>query len=483
MFSGPFWLVCLHLALAIPAVFHALLRKRHSRSAFGWIVFTIGYPLVGPVIYGLFGVNRVRTRSRQIRDEMEGKSDFHRVGSELTLFSSAKYEKLLTENQRRLLRVGTAVTTSTVTANNRVQPLQNGEQAYPAMLEAIARATERVWLITYIFETNETGRAFIDALGDAHDRGVDVRVIIDGFGEFYSWPHAGPLLRARGVSVGRFLRPRLIPPQIFANLRNHRKLLAVDSSVGFTGGMNIGGRHMVDPPETKRPVQDLHFRVEGPVVHDLERLFLHDWRYVTRSKEAYEPVRPAPEHGEEHRPAFCRVIPDGPDHDLSKLETVYQSVISAADHRVTIITPYFLPSEQMQASLTSAAIRGVDVTVILPVKSNLFYVQAATRRSLRWLLRHDIKVTLQAEPFSHTKLLVIDDSYVLCGSANVDPRSLRLNFELAVEIIDAALVDELDAYIEEVLSRSKLITLEELESRPLAQRLIDGFFWLFSPYL
>lgn len=484
MFTAPLWLIILHIVLATVAAGHALLHKRHSRSALGWIVFVIGYPLVGPVLYGLFGINRVRTRSKQLRDENDGKSDFHRVGRDLSHFDSAKYWEKFSENQRRLLRIGTAVTTSTVQPDNDVRMLINGEQAYPEMLDAIRNAKQRAWLATYIFETNEKGQEFIDALVEANDRGVDVRVLIDGVGEFYSCPRAGKELRQRGVRIARFLRPKLIPPQLFINLRNHRKLLVVDSTLGFTGGMNIGGRHMVDPPETSSPVQDLQFRMEGRVVEDLERLFLHDWRYVTRSKETYESLHTYDEFESADRSkAFCRVIPDGPDHDLSKLETVYHSVVAAADHRVTILSPYFLPTEQMQASLTAAAIRGVDVTVIVPERSNLWFVDAASFRGNRWLLKHFVKIKQQPAPFSHAKLLVVDDSYILCGSANVDPRSLRLNFELAVEIIQPELVDVIDEYVDEVLAKSKDLTLEDLENRPFYKRLMDGFFWLFSPYL
>lgn len=484
MVPNSVWLIILHIVLAAAASGHALLHKRHSRSALGWIAFVIGYPLAGPIIYGLFGVNRVRTRSKQIRDENDGKSDFHRVGRELSRFGLTKYRQHMTENQRRLLRIGTAVTTSTVQPNNDIRLLINGEAAYPEMLDAIRTAKQRVWLATYIFETNNKGREFIDALVEAKDRGVDVRVLIDGVGEFYSRPRAGRLLRKRGVKVGRFLRPKLLPPQLYINLRNHRKLLVVDSAVGFTGGMNIGGRHMVIPPETSGPVQDLHFRLEGRIVQDLEQLFLHDWRYVSKSKETYVPLITYEEvETPDSEKAYCRLIPDGPDHDLSKLETVYQSVVAAADHRVTILTPYFLPTEQMHAALTAAAIRGVDVTVVLPEKSNLPYVDAASLRGSRWLLRNFVKIKLQPAPFSHAKLLVVDDSYILCGSANLDPRSLRLNFELAVEIVQPELVSEIDKYLDRIIASSKDLTLEDIENRPIYKRLVDGFFWLFSPYL
>lgn len=487
MNNGGTWILIIHAMMVVPALGHAVLSKRHSRSALGWIAFLVGYPIVGPITYFFFGVNRVRTRSEQLRDELAGKSDFHRAGEQVTSEHADTYEEFtgLSDDAKRLLRIGASVTTSPVRKGNHVRMLVNGEEAYPAMLEAIKEAEHRIWMTTYIFETNHTGTRFIDALGAARERGVDVRVIIDGVGEWYSRPRASKKLKKYDIPVARYLRPRLFPPQFFINLRNHRKLLMVDSNIGFTGGMNIGGRHMVSPPETDSPVQDMHFAFSGKLVEDMERLFLHDWSYTTHSKESY---KPSP--GRQYRAldegvdnAFCRLIPDGPDHDLNKLETVYHSVVAAADHRVTIVTPYFLPTEQMQGALIAAAIRGVDVTVLLPQETNLPYVQAATYRMIRWLLSNQVKVKLQKPPFSHTKLLIVDDNYMQCGSANVDPRSLRLNFELAVEVVQPELIANVDAYLDKKIADASDLTLEDLDNRSLIKRIGDGICWLVSPYL
>lgn len=472
-------LVVVHILVAIPTAAHALLYKRHSRAALGWIVSILAYPLAGAGLYVLFGINRVRTRSRQLRDDRgEGRTLFHQAGPQTTQLERDELEAL-SEESRQLMRIGSVVTASRLVGGNKVAALHNGEEAFPAMLEAIRQAKHRVWLVTYIFETNAKGREFVEALREAHERGVDVRVIVDGIGEFYSWPHVSRLLQRAEIPHARFLPPRIVPPQVFINLRNHRKVLTVDGQIGFTGGMNLGGRHMVEDPATKRPVQDVHFSVEGPVVEQFEALFLRDWAFARR--EAVEPVKPLP--NERAGNALCRTIPDGPDHDLNKLETVITSVIASSEKRVFLITPYFVPPEPIQSALVTAALRGVEVTVVVPEHTNLPYVHWAMHRMARWLLVRGVKIIMQPPPFSHAKVLLVDDEYVMVGSANMDARSLRLNFEIGLEVVDRELSENLRAYYEERAAGGHELTAAILAERSFGRRLLDGLFWLFSPYL
>lgn len=609
------FLALFNLAVVVPTVLHALLYKRHSRAALGWIAFIIAWPYVGAVFYVLFGINRVRTRSRKLSSDagasMQAVEGFAPDRDFETVDSMETAKDAFTESEFSMLRAGSALTKAPLSPANRVRPLYNGEGAYPVMLEAIRKARSHVWLTTYIFETNAKGMEFIDALIEAHRRGVDVRVVLDGIGELYFWPLAGPKLRKAGVPLARFLPPKIFPPQVFLNLRNHRKLLVVDGDIAFTGGMNIGGRHMAFDPANPHPVQDLHFSLEGPVVRDFELLFLRDWafshrhdgdrpphlpsgavrdalrrtRNLTRRRSllanlrvnhaldlalgasqedidavtavqaeharasravASEPLdqgpmpnpaaaptdAPVPDHvaieqsvvrdpaphlevqhlggtlqvvdvdepgprevwpllGGAHDDdsdqdgfdAWCRVILDGPDHDLSKLETLIGSVISSSTKRVLLFSPYFLPTDTLESALVNAALRGVDVTVVIPENTNQPLVHAAMYRTINWMLRRGVKVLLQPDPFAHTKLLIIDDRYVQMGSANMDPRSLRLNFELGVEVVDEGLVNTLMDHYRPILAASKRLTPEMVRARPWPKKVFGGFAWLFSPYL
>jgi cardiolipin synthase A/B len=252
----------------------------------------------------------------------------------------------------------------------------------------------------------------------------------------------------------------------------------VDGEIAFTGGMNIADYHMVTQPRVRKPVQDVHFRLRGPVVAQLAAVFAEDWRVATREALPLPPVPQAYRDG-----AMCRVITDGPDEDVDKLELILVAAISQARHRVCIMTPYFIPSHELASAMKAAALRGVEVDIVLPQRSNLRFVDWATRHQLAPLLQHGVRVHQQAPPFAHSKLLVVDDAYAQIGTANIDPRSLRLNFELAVEIYDAAVAAALAAPIDAARENGVPVTLAALNGRRLPARLRDAFFWLFSPYL
>jgi cardiolipin synthase len=461
-------LALLHIAPATWGVYHILLYKRDSRAALGWIMACLFIPYGGPVAYFIFGINRVRTRARGIRQSVLAVN--YESGKSRTAFSDAIGKGLNTVGQR--------VTGRALSDNNAVDVYHNGEQAYPAMLASIEEAKQQVLLATYILKTDQTGRSFADALVAAVARGVDVMVLIDGVGEMYSWKRPSKLLQRRGIKVGRFLPPRLIPPSIYVNLRNHRKLLVVDNDIAYAGGMNISDDH-TSVSGKRRKVTDVHFGLRGPVVGELAAVFHDDWLFATGKSDKAD-VEPAPASGGH---ALCRVVPDGPDDKLDALALTIQGVVSCASHSIDIMTPYFLPSRELFASLQAAALRGIRVRIVLPAKNNLFYVHWANRSALTELLEWGIQICYQPAPFCHSKLFCVDDEYCLIGSANLDPRSLRLNFELGVEIFSAPLNSELRAHIDEVVARSKPVTVDDLQARSTLVRLRDSFVNLFSPYL
>lgn len=276
----------------------------------------------------------------------------------------------------------------------------------------------------------------------------------------------------------RFLPPTLFPPTVHINLRNHRKILVADGRISFTGGMNIGDRHLAGRSDNPSRVIDAHFRLTGPIVAQIEPVFLADWGFMTKEYPAPKPVFSA-----ETGSAVCRTIIDGPNEDLDKLTAILMGAISTARRKVLIMTPYFLPSRELIAALQTAALRGIEVTIILPEKSNLPYVDWATRNMLWELLRWGVRVYYQPPPFAHTKLFVVDDYYAQIGSANIDTRSLRLNFELVVEVYDKPFVAILTHHIDKVRERAREASLKELDNRSLPVRTRDALTWLFSPYL
>ena len=262
-----FWYVTaigLEVVLTVLAAGHAILKKRDSRSAMAWVGFIWFVPLVGAIMYFVFGLNRIRRKATLLRRDLER----HRA-------PGAQPECLPEELQRHLpdpgghlqmlARVVGTVVERPLLPGNRIDPLVNGEEAYPAMLEAVERARRTVFFVTYIFDRDEVGKAFARALGKAARRGVEVRVLIDAMGTRYSWPTILPTLRREGVPYARFLPSSALWRPMSLNMRTHRKIMVVDGCVGFTGGMNIRAGHCLQR-RPAHPIQDIHFRVTGPVV-------------------------------------------------------------------------------------------------------------------------------------------------------------------------------------------------------------------------
>jgi cardiolipin synthase len=466
-------LVLVGAGLAIWASCHALLTKRDPRSAWGWIAMCYLFPFAGPLLYSLFGINRVRIAASTLGLDHAGSTSQH----DAPLPNASN--DALDESLRAVARTGDRLTHLPRLAGNRVQLLEDGEAAYPRMLEAIGQARQSVAVVTYMWEYDRVGKAFRQALVEAKQRGVDVRVIIDGFGELQRLWRSHRHLRRHGVPTVLFNPPRLLPPAVHFNLRNHRKLLLIDGKVAFTGGMNIGARHLARDPNNRHPVRDAHFELCGPIVGQLGLAFAADWRFAARSEWHAPPVTErCHDQG-----STCRIIEDGPNEDLDRLELMFLAAINAARHQVRIMTPYFLPSREMVASLKGAALRGVEVEIVLPSKNNLNYVHWAAQHGLGELLRHGMRLYYQAPPFCHSKLFLVDSAYAIVGSPNIDPRSLQLNFELCVEIYGGAVCDELQAYFARSRITARQISAEQLAARSLPARLRDSFFWLCSPYL
>ncbi|HWM87186.1 MAG TPA: cardiolipin synthase [Kofleriaceae bacterium] len=461
---------------------HALLNKRDPRAQLGWLVICLMLPIVGAIGYWFFGVNRIRTRARRWRQ----RGRFRDLSAARSAEAQAGWLALSAEHTARadslhqLLQMSQRVTQRPLIGGNLVEPLFDGEQAYPAMLEAIEAATRHVHLCTYIFNVDKMGRQFIDALGRAAARGVDVRVLVDAVGERYSRPRLSRVLRQShpGVRVAAFLPLALSLKTVRVNLRNHRKLLIVDGAVGFTGGMNIALRHVVSDPDNDTPTADVHFRVRGPVLYAMNETFMEDWFFETGEADWH-----VPDTVETAGRALCRAIKDGPNEDFERLQWIMVGAMTSARETLRIMTPYFIPSREIVASINSAVLRGVRVEIILPAASNLPYVDWACRALLWEVLQYGAIVYWQPAPFNHSKLLIVDDFYVNVGSANLDPRSLRLNFELNLEVFDPTLAAQLSEYFERVRERSTRATTESLDGRSFPVKLRDAAAKMFSPYL
>lgn len=456
----------LGLLLAILVTLHILLRKREVASAVGWIGLVWFAPILGAITYVIFGVNRVRRRARLLRPEDS-------AGARRPTLQGAGIEGNLAALADGIARIaGRPLLSATVIA-----PCENGDETYPAMLAAIAAAQRSIGLSSYIFRDDEWGRKFIAALAEAERRGVAVRVLIDGIGGGWLRSAAYHALRRQGVPAARFMHSPLPWRMPFINLRNHKKVLVLDGRAGFTGGMNIADENVL-ATHPKVPVQDLHFRVAGPVVCQLVEAFAQDWEFATGETLdgdawfpdiAFDPGRPA------------RVIDAGPDEDLEKIEFAVLQAVSCAHTSIAVMTPYFLPDERLVTAVALAAMRGVAVDLVIPEQSNHRLVDWATRANIGPLLNAGVRIWRSPLPFHHAKLMVVDGQWSLIGSSNWDIRSFRLNFELCMEVYDQELATRLGAMMAQNYRHA--LTQEELDARKLPLRIRDAASRLMLPYL
>jgi cardiolipin synthase len=466
------------LVAAVGVTVHAVLWKRDTRSVIGWVGLAWMAPLFGPVLYICFGVNRIQRKAvaLRFRQPMSWERELALSDEE-----QAVRDQLVAmhPNIVGLARLSRRITRRRLLPGNLIEPLVNGDAAFPAMLEAIDRAEHTVAMVSYIFDADRIGHQFLDALVRATNRGVGVRVLIDHVGARYSRPNMIKLLRKAGVNTAAFLPTRAPKMAQYANLRNHRKLLIVDGRLGFTGGTNIREGHCLKR-KPKCPVKCLHFRIEGPVVSHLREAFAIDWAFATGEVlhgEAWFPPL------EKVGPVWARGIHDGPDEDFEKVSDLLLGALASATSSVRIITPYFLPDAPLITALNVTAMRGVAVDIVLPSKNNLPFVQWASAAMYWQFLEKGCRLHLTEPPFDHTKLMVVDDIWCLFGSTNWDARSLRLNFEFNVECYNDELAEQLNEVIDQKLLRSRPVTLAEVHNRSFLVKLRDGFSRLLTPYL
>jgi cardiolipin synthase len=462
--------------LSLWAAGHTLLYKRDSRSALVWTALNLTLPIIGPFLYWCLGINRISRRARSWHESGRRVSGTSIYPLDAEHLECAQLPASASHLQN-LRAVGDRIITTPLRAGNRIEMLENGDNAYPAMLAAIGRARKSINLTSYIFDADGIGTEFVRVLVEAAGRGVAVRIILDALGEKYG--RVSPVKAFHGTSV-RLERYLPLRHGAYINLRNHRKLLIIDGREAYTGGMNICGEHVLATAPPGQALLDLHFSVCGPVVADLQRSFLEDWFFVTGERlDATHLFPPLDSPGS----AVMRCISDGPDKEFRKLEQLIIGALSCASHSICIMTPYFIPDRAMISALITAALRGVAVRIVLPGCNNLPFVKWAGQSLLWELAVYDIQVFYQPPPFVHTKLMMIDDVWALIGSANLDARSLRLNFELNLSVFDADFAARLKAHFDRAAAISREVTQQSLESRPLSIKLRDSFCHLFAPYL
>lgn len=461
--------------LAIAFVPMVLLRRKEPAATFAWILVLLFVPVVGVVLFWYLGRDRIRRPVRhrsvvnapmreRISDRISGQFPSQHEEREAVIEAQP-------EDQRGVMRLASRTGRGEIRAGNQVRVLIGAEATYDAMIEAIEAATDHVHLEYYIFRPDRTGRRVLAALVAAAERGVRVRLLYDGFGSVGLGPACRALKRAGG-SARPFFPLDPIRRAATINLRNHRKLMVVDGRIGFCGGINVGDVFV--------GWRDVHLRIDGPVVADLQKIFVEDWYFAARQDLTAAAFFPeiAKTGG-----SIVQVVESGPDERVESIHRLVFGAIASARRTVWITTPYFVPDRAVLVALQTAAMRGVDVKIIVPRASNHRVTFHAGRSFYDELLSAGVRVHEYLPGMLHTKAMIVDGRLATVGSANLDVRSFRLNFELIAVLYDEAVVTELRHLFESELAQTDEVELPRWRQRPLLTRVKEGIGRLLSPLL
>ncbi|SFG52555.1 phospholipase D-like domain-containing protein [Neptunomonas qingdaonensis] len=463
----------LHVSVSFPTAIHVLLYKENERTSLAWIGLVVLSPMLGSLFYWLFGINRIKRSAQKLLPHAHKADQSHTDNS----FD----QQLLPKNWHSAIVAGLSIHPFSYLAGNTVTSLVNGEEAYPAMINAIHCAKRHIILSSYIFDCDSLGQQFIDALAQAHRRGVTVQVLFDGVGVGYSWRKSDRVLKKLGVKTARFLPTISFSSIRFINLRNHRKILCVDGEVAYMGGINISQNNLVE--SSLHPIDDIHFAVTGPVIDQISQVFIEDWFYATRENIDFPRYVPETKNVTVPAAVIARVIQDGPDQHYDKIRWTLINALACAQKTVRIMTPYFIPDRTLMTALQGAALRGVSIEIIIPKRSNIPFFDWAIDANIPRIMAHGIRVYRNQRPFDHSKIALIDDIWSFIGSTNWDARSLELNFEINLECYNSTLNTELTKFFTSKKKNAVLVVKSDIEGLPTYKKIRNNFSRLFTPYL
>jgi cardiolipin synthase len=488
-----FWTYWPHIVLivsivaSIVASVHAAMTKQDVRAAIGWVAIILFSPIFGAFFYFVAGINRIRRERIKVKRKKSehltnGVQDENLEAKIKSSYEVADVSIYGAQHFKPMHQLGDKVTLFPLVSGNAIRLLDGGDETYPAMIQAINKAQKSIAMQSYIFDHDRAGLALVQALKEACARGVEVRVLIDSVGSRYSRPPITSTLLAEGIKTALFMTTFPGLRLAYANLRSHRKLLITDCRYALTGGMNVRESFMREYAGDSL-THDTHFAVEGPIVHQLFESFVHDWEFTTKEHlqgPAWQLDRLEWAHGQD---IPIRAVRSGPDRMLGCNQNMLLGVLSVAQNHVRLQSPYFLPDITLIEALKTSARRGVTVDVVIPGNNNLKLVAAAMDAQLDQMIEAGVRVWRSQGAFDHSKLCTVDGVWSYVGSTNVDSRSLRLNFELDIEVYNMALAQQLTQRIDHIIQGAERVTIKALKSRPFLWRLRDRIVWLASPYL
>ncbi|MEG0796870.1 MAG: cardiolipin synthase [Odoribacter sp.] len=474
-------LIALYVLTVVSVVFNVILENRNPVRTLAWIVVLVAIPLIGFLFYLYFGINyrKIKMFSMKGLGDMkwlqymsEDQKQLIKKSEFLQRRESVAVRKLMTlllNNNKALL-----------TRFNRVEVLNNGDETFPTLFEALEQARKFIHLEYYIISEGRLTDRLKEILLRKAAEGIEVRIIYDDVG---SWGLSRNFIRElqkAGIQIYPFLPVRFHQLANKANYRNHRKIAVIDGEIGFIGGLNIADRY-VDGVAGIGVWRDTHLKVMGEVVTSLQVIFLIDWYFVRQEllldKDEYLPYVQADGN------VIAQTITSGPDSDWASIQQAYFTLINMAKRYVFISTPYFMPGETTLNSLKTAAMSGVDVRILLPYKSDSRLTHWCTCSYVEELLEAGVKIYWYKKGINHSKVIIVDGIVASVGTANMDLRSFEQNFEVSLILYDREVVKVLAGYFMEDLKESSEATIQHWKFRPKRDKVYESMARLFAPVL
>jgi cardiolipin synthase len=475
---GP--LVALAHILGVIAACHAILNTRTSQGAIAWAVSLVAMPYLTLVPYLFLG-----------RSKFAGYADARRVENELlrTRAHPPEWDMQASSAGLPAQRLGVRLVHSLTRLGgmpflpgNSVRTLVNGTATFEAIFQAIESARHYVIVQFFIVRDDALGEMFKDALITKAKQGVRVYFLYDSIGSF-DLPHRYvAALRAGGVEMHPFATNRRFVNRLQLNFRNHRKIVSVDGERAFVGGHNVGIEYLGGRAPLS-PWRDTHIEVRGPAVASIQFVFTEDWYWATQQLPEFDMPAPSPGAPADDQGMHCLVVPSGPADKQETCSLFFVETINAARERIWITTPYLVPDEAVFSALRLAVLRGVDVRILIPCRRDHRVVFAASKLYAYDSLRAGIRIFRYQPGFLHQKVILIDSVAAAIGSANLDNRSFRLNFEIMVLTVDHRFAQEVETMLLNDFAESLEIDRNEYRQASALRRVLMHVARLFSPIL
>ena len=468
------WIVLVaYTVIAIVAMITVLLEHRQPAKTIAWVLVLSFLPLVGIVLYFFFG-----RRTRKNRHIWE-KSLNQLTKRSMIEFAEQKQLEL-PEEHKELIQLFVNQNFALPFKNNETDVYVSGYEFFPALLAEISKATHHIHIVSYIIDDDPLGRLLRDALIDKAHKGIEVRLLFDDVGSWKTLNRFFEQMREEGIEVHPFMPVRFPAFTGKVNYRNHRKIIVIDGKVGFIGGMNLAQRYVKGHKGIMW--RDTHVKISGAAVYGLQRAFLVDWFHADRTlitdRKYYPDTTITPNNN------LIQIVTSSPTNVWEELEQGYIKILLSAKRYVYMETPYFLPTEPIFFAMRTAALSGVDVRLMVSLKTDSKLVQMASRSYLTQTIQAGVKVLCYEEGFNHTKLLVADDNVATIGSANIDFRSFENNFEANAFFYDKSMAQRIkDIFLTDETKCVPLEKIKEINHKSFIYRLWESVVRLLSPLL